>query len=154
MKPFSVALALLLPVVLTGCVAQTQLDEKRYNLCRHLETLDNALATARRVIDVSATTVANVRQAQVQIETAFNSVKGAIQDIPPETQSEDVKKTYQEVESTYGELDKTVDELSTPLTLEQKKAMLRQHIATTQTASTKLQIGLSCRRVTRSFFTR
>lgn len=154
MKQCSVALALLLPTVLTGCMSQTELSEKRYTLCGHLGKLDSALASATRVIDVSATTVANVQQAQANIETAFTTVKAAIQDTPEETQAEDVKNAYEEVETAYGELDKAVDELSTPLTLEQKKQILRRHIATATTASAKLQVSLRCRQVTRSFFTR
>jgi hypothetical protein len=135
MKRFNFFLALILLVLITGCVARA-VREKQEQLCADLRTLKTAIAVFKKVGTTGTSTVATLKESEERVSQAFETLKASV--------VRDQEAAVKDLEKAYENLDESVKELPDQLTMAQAMTFIGDKVTTLESALGKTKSGLQC----------
>lgn len=120
-------------VLLTGCVPKA-VREKQAQFCTHLATLSRAIDSLNRIGNSS--TVSELKQAEVQITTAFRAVQASSQEV--------ADLDLEPLEKAYEDLDQTVEDIPDQASITQAVELVANHLETVESAVVRVKAEARC----------
>lgn len=132
MKSFnSVVLALLLLVLMTGCITRT-VRQRHNELCTNLAIVTTAIGVLR----TANATVGDMKQVTAQAGEALRNMQLFARDVP--------EVDIQDLETAFKDLEKSVNEIPDQSTANQAVALISSKAMTLESAVNRTKSGLRC----------